>query len=77
MDPEFKAFIHAVAPECAAARRRRQVRVFFAGFKTIAASVAKVIEELGPYYCELQPMRRLRDACARTTRQAIGFHGLL
>lgn len=76
MNREFQAYVYAVTNgDCAKARatsplRQRVVRVL--------ETLGEVLEEMGPYYCELRPMRRVRDSIAQccSQKEVIGFHGL-
>jgi hypothetical protein len=74
MDPEFKAFVEAVAPECAKARRRNP---FAAAGEILVEVFTDAINDIGAFRCDLRPFQRLRAVCRKCEiKQAIGYHGL-
>lgn len=77
MNAEFKAYIHAVTDgSCGGSRAPFSLRK---NIKKVFAFFADLLEAIGPYYCELRPMTRVRGAFAKCcpAKQAIGFHGLV
>lgn len=78
MNQEFHAYIQAITgDECGKARVAR-LSALSRGLTQLVAFIAAVFESIGPYYCELRPMRRVRGAIEQCCKpkQAIGFHGL-
>jgi hypothetical protein len=82
MDPEFKTFIDLVEPSCAKAEGHGATRAYAVQnavrrLKELFVFLADVLNAIGPYSCELRPIRKVRDAYARCcAREAIGYHGL-
>ena len=80
MDPEFKAFIHAVAPGCTTQTQpkdnllARGKKSFIAGYDLFSDAVAAI----GAFRCDFRPFQRLREVCAKCEpKQSIGYHGLI
>lgn len=79
MNQEFHAYVRAIAgEECGKVKASTHESALSRGFKNAVSLVSEFLDSLGPYYCELRPMRRMRGAiehcCKR--KEAIGFHGL-
>ena len=75
MDPEFKEFVEALAPECAKTRRRN---LFAAVAHSLVEVFTDAINDIGAFRCDLRPFQRLRAVCGKCEiRQAIGYHGLV
>ena len=83
MSPELKAFITSIADCPALDLPAENQRVHFLERITEAAramltAITNALEEIGPYTCELRPVRRVKTALAQCCprRDAIGYHGL-
>jgi len=78
MNHEFQAYVRAIAgAECGKSKAAQSSGLLRSLKKRFLAFV-RLLESIGPYYCELRPMRRVRGAieqCCKT-KEAIGFHGL-
>ena len=80
MDPEFKAFIEAMAPECAEARRRRRtpLRRLLTALSDAYELFDDAITAVGAFRCDFRPFQRLREVCERCKpERGIGYHGLV
>jgi len=84
MSPELKAFIDSVCDSVPEDVRNRDaatqstLREVAHKAGALLGLIADALERLGPYACELRPVRQVKRAiaecCAR--REAIGHHGL-
>jgi hypothetical protein len=78
MDPEFKAFIDAIAPECSKARKPSFLGRVKNAPRNIYTVFADAINDIGAFRCDFRPFQRLREVCKKCEiKQAIGYHGLL
>ena len=83
MSPELKAFITSLA-DCPALdlpagnQLVHFLRRITETARAMLTAITNALEEIGPYSCELRPMRRVKDVLAHccTRRDAIGYHGL-
>jgi hypothetical protein len=78
MNQEFHAYVRAIAgEECGKAKVKRGF-MFSKGLKKAISVVTEFLDSIGPYYCDLRPMRRVRGAIERCCKpkEVIGFHGL-
>jgi hypothetical protein len=78
MNPEFKAFVENI---CEGNEEEVVVAVAAPAKRTtsILGMIADFLEEIGPYYCELRPSRRVKPVTVEycTQREVIGYHGLV
>jgi hypothetical protein len=85
MNPKAKAYVEKYVKEKTAEHQliAKQpgglIRFGVSSGKRVLAFIGGILEEIGPYYCELRPMRRVQRAVAQCCRrkQAIGYHGLV
>lgn len=78
MNQEFQAYVRAIAGECGKARATARESALSRGIKNAVRLVSEFLENVGPYYCELRPIRRVRGAIEQCCKpkEVIGFHGL-
>jgi len=91
MHPELKAYLEAITKtevdvqsEHSTARPDRGTQTVTATGKTFFAFVGELLEELGPYCCELRVAARAKQRSEQCSSQhgssrsdAIGYHGLI
>jgi hypothetical protein len=75
MNRELELYIHAV---CKDAHAPKRVSIA-ARLTSVLSFVSEWLESIGPYCCELRPIRKVRGAIAKhcERREVIGFHGLV